>query len=176
MKDIELKLASELMKNARRSDRELSRTLKVSQPTVTRLRTKLEKEEYFREYTMIPEFSQLGFEVMAVTFFKWEKTLTEEEYTSVLKAGIELEQKEGLSIIMVARGIGLNHDLMIISIHETYSAFRELIRILKQLPLFEVSQIQSFLVDLTEESRHGPLTFSALSGYLLKRLEKKNKE
>jgi DNA-binding Lrp family transcriptional regulator len=176
MKDIELKLASELMKNARRSDRELSKTLEVSQPTITRLRTKLEKEEYFREYTMIPDFAKLGFEVMAVTFSRWKKTLTKEEYTSVIKAGNELERKEGLSIIIVARGIGLNYDLMIISIHETYSAFREMIRILKQLPLFDVAEIQSFLVDLTEESRYGPLTFSALSSYLLKRLEKKNKE
>jgi DNA-binding Lrp family transcriptional regulator len=176
MKDIELKLASELMKNARRSDRELSKTLKVSQPTITRLRTKLVKEEYFREYTMIPNFAKLGFEVMAVTFVKWKRNLTEEEYNRVIKAGNELEQKEGLSILMVARGIGLNYDLMTISIHETYTASRTMISHLKQLPLFDIAEIQSFLVDLTEESRYGPLTFSALSSYLLKRIEKKNKE
>jgi len=38
-KDIEMRLLSELMKNSHRSDRELARTLKTSQPTVTRTRT-----------------------------------------------------------------------------------------------------------------------------------------
>jgi len=44
MKEIELKLVSELMKNSRRSDRELSKVLGVSQPTVTRLRSRLKKK------------------------------------------------------------------------------------------------------------------------------------
>ena len=36
LKDVELKLFSELMKNSRRSDRELAKVIGVSQPTVTR--------------------------------------------------------------------------------------------------------------------------------------------
>ena len=45
MKEIEWKLLSELMKDSRRSDRQLARALGVSQPTITRTRTKLEKPE-----------------------------------------------------------------------------------------------------------------------------------
>lgn len=44
MKDVELKLISELLKNSRRSDRELAKTLGVSQPTVSRTLKRLEKE------------------------------------------------------------------------------------------------------------------------------------
>lgn len=44
MKETELKLVSELMKNSRRSDRELARAMGVSQPTVSRMIRKLEKE------------------------------------------------------------------------------------------------------------------------------------
>jgi DNA-binding Lrp family transcriptional regulator len=40
------------MKNSRRSDRELALVLGISQPTVTRLRTRLEKEGIIKEYTM----------------------------------------------------------------------------------------------------------------------------
>ena len=47
MKDVELKLISELMKNSRRSDRELAKTIGVSQPTVSRLIRKLEKNGKF---------------------------------------------------------------------------------------------------------------------------------
>jgi DNA-binding Lrp family transcriptional regulator len=36
MKDVELRLISELLKNSRRSDRELAKVLHVSQPTVGR--------------------------------------------------------------------------------------------------------------------------------------------
>lgn len=42
MKSIELKIVSELMKNSHRSDRELARRIGTSQPTVTRVRTRLE--------------------------------------------------------------------------------------------------------------------------------------
>jgi DNA-binding Lrp family transcriptional regulator len=42
MKDVELRLISELMKNSRRSDKELAKVIGVSQPTVTRIRLKLQ--------------------------------------------------------------------------------------------------------------------------------------
>jgi DNA-binding Lrp family transcriptional regulator len=45
LKDVELKLISELMKNSRKSDRELAKKIGVSQPTVTRTRTKLQKRD-----------------------------------------------------------------------------------------------------------------------------------
>ncbi len=44
MKDVEFRLVSELMKNSRRSDRELARVLGISQPTVSRMLRKLKKE------------------------------------------------------------------------------------------------------------------------------------
>jgi len=44
MKGIELKLVSELLKNSRRSDRDLAKTIEVSQPTVSRLLKKLKKD------------------------------------------------------------------------------------------------------------------------------------
>jgi DNA-binding Lrp family transcriptional regulator len=43
LKDVELKLLSELLKDSRRSDRELAKVVGVSQLTVTRVRSKLEK-------------------------------------------------------------------------------------------------------------------------------------
>lgn len=44
MKKVELKLLSELMKNARRSDRDLAKVSGTSQPIVTRARNRLEKD------------------------------------------------------------------------------------------------------------------------------------
>jgi DNA-binding Lrp family transcriptional regulator len=45
VKDAELKLISELMKDSRRSDRELAKAVGVSQPTISRMIRKLEKDD-----------------------------------------------------------------------------------------------------------------------------------
>ena len=73
MKDFELRLIAELMKNSRRSDRELATALRVSQPTVSRTIKKLEKEGYIKEYTMIPDFKKLGYEMIGITSLKVEE-------------------------------------------------------------------------------------------------------
>jgi DNA-binding Lrp family transcriptional regulator len=67
MKDTELKLISELMKNSRRSDRELAKVIDSTQPTVTRMRRKLEKSGIIKEYTMIPDFNKLGYKLCSIT-------------------------------------------------------------------------------------------------------------
>jgi DNA-binding transcriptional MocR family regulator len=52
LKNTETGLISELMKNSRRSDRQLAKALNVSQPTVTRTMTKLEREGIIKEHTL----------------------------------------------------------------------------------------------------------------------------
>jgi DNA-binding Lrp family transcriptional regulator len=74
-KETELKPIAELMKNSRRSDRKLARVLGISQPTVGRTIKKLEKHGLVRGYTMIPDFTMLGYELMALTFISINPTL-----------------------------------------------------------------------------------------------------
>ena len=54
IKEVEWKLISELMKNSRRSDRELAKTIGVSQPTVSRLIKRLEKEGQGKDLRLLP--------------------------------------------------------------------------------------------------------------------------
>jgi len=51
-------LLREMIRNSRRSDRELAKALGTSQPTVTRNRKLL--DPYIRSYTVVTEFAQLG--------------------------------------------------------------------------------------------------------------------
>jgi len=83
VKDVELKLISELMKNSRRSDREPTRALGISQPTISRTLRKLEKEGDTKEYTAIPRFSKLGMHLLGLTFIKLTKTLGPEQIGKV---------------------------------------------------------------------------------------------
>jgi len=67
MKDVELRLVCELIRNCRKSDRELAKAIGVSQPTVSRIRTRLEREGVI-EYTGIPDLKKLGFELVSITY------------------------------------------------------------------------------------------------------------
>jgi len=67
LKAVELRLVAELLKNSRRSDRELAKALGVSQPTVSRTMKKLEEQGVIKEYTIVPDFSKLGFQIMGVS-------------------------------------------------------------------------------------------------------------
>jgi len=73
LKDVQVRLISELMKNSCRSDRELAKAIGVSQPTVSRIKAKLKKEGYVSEYTIIPDFNKIGYHLFALTFFSWKK-------------------------------------------------------------------------------------------------------
>ncbi|MGA2309647.1 MAG: winged helix-turn-helix transcriptional regulator [Candidatus Bathyarchaeia archaeon] len=70
LKDTEAALISELISNSRRSDRELARAIGVSQPTVSRIIKRLEREGVVNEYTMIPDFRKLGYNLCAFIFLK----------------------------------------------------------------------------------------------------------
>ncbi len=55
LKDIDYKILYELMKNSKVSDRQLAKKIGVSQPTIIRRRSRLEKE-VINGYTAIPKW------------------------------------------------------------------------------------------------------------------------
>lgn len=150
MKDVELKLISELMKNSRRSDRELAKALGVSQPTVSRLIKKLEKEGKIKEYTMIPDFKQIGYNMMAVVFLGKQESMKEEERLALKKAAIEMEKKPPHAAMVVVNGIGLNKGRMIILFCKDYSDYYEHMKEIKSLPHVDSGDVESFIVDLND--------------------------
>ena len=166
LKDIRLRLISELMKDSRRSDRDLAKAIGTSQPTVTRVRTMLEKEGYIREYTIIPDFRQVGYELVALTFANLKRGITPEELQIVRKKGREMEQKTAFQSVMILRGIGLGHELVLASFHEDYSSFMEFLRMIKQFPFVDTSSVESFMISLADE-HYRYLTFSTLARHLL---------
>jgi len=166
MKDIERRLVSELMKNCRRSDRQLAKVLGVSQPTVTRTLHKLEKEGIIKEYTVVPDFRKLGYSLLAVTFVKLKKYLSKDELEKARKSARE-SAKDNLNFIMLERGMGMGYDGVFLSFHTDYSSFTEHKKWLTQFDYLEVSDIQSFLINLEDEIQYRSLTFSTLAKHIL---------
>jgi DNA-binding Lrp family transcriptional regulator len=172
MKNLELRLISELMKNSRRSDRELAKALGVSQPTISRTIKKLEKEGYIREYTMIPDFGKLGYEIMGITSLKVEET-PQVEFKDIRKATLEAEKSNPHAGLMIVNGIGNNKNRLFIDFYENYSAYAEVIKTLKTLPFINVESMDSFLVDLKDETNLRVLSTSVIAQHLEERSHKK---
>lgn len=168
-----MKLISELMKNSRRSDRELAKTIGTSQPRVTRIRNKLEKEGIIKEYTALPDFLKLGYKIMALTFVKLHKLLQAEEVEKARVVAQESLKKSSFEVIMLERGLGLGYDGVLISYHKDYADHLNLINRLKQFDFLEVHKIDSFLINLNDNIHYRPLTFSILAHNVTKFKEKR---
>jgi DNA-binding Lrp family transcriptional regulator len=151
LKPVELRLLSELMKDSRRSDRELAKAIGVSQPTVTRIRAKLEKEKVIREYTMIPDFHKLGFEILAVTFLVVDKEPRAQQLERTLSTFQNVLTFEG--------GLGLKYSHVVVSLHENYSSYAEFEGKIKDS--LAATNSASFLVSLNDG--HAFFSFSALA-------------
>jgi len=172
---IEVKLIAELMKNSRKSDRELAKLLGVSQPTISRMREKLEREGYIKEYTMIPDFNKLGFGIIALTFLNIPESVTPNNLRNLRnlrKAAAEIAEKNPVAALMGMHGMGLNYDRVIVTFHEDYTSFLETKKLIRLLPGVEVHNIQSFLIDLRDKEQFHPLSFSSLANYISRKNEK----
>jgi DNA-binding Lrp family transcriptional regulator len=172
LKDVESRLVAELMKNSRRSDRELARALRVSQPTVSRMIKRLEGEGVIKEYTMIPNFIELGYKIMALTLCSL-KEVSHEEYKEIIAAEKNLRGELSQKIIMFERGLGLESTGVIVSLHEDYSSYVEFIDKLKEHPFLDMSRFRSFLTSLEDKVHIRPLTLSLLANHVLQMKEKK---
>ena len=118
MKKRMLKLLLELMKDSKRSDREIAKVLGVSQPTVSRMRSRLVKEGVIKEFTAIPDFVKLGYEIMAISCIKTKMAMITE-----LEEKAEKWWKKYPNVIFVSRAQGMGKDGVLISLHKSYTDY-----------------------------------------------------
>jgi DNA-binding Lrp family transcriptional regulator len=166
MKDIHLKVLLELMAHCRRSDREIAKVLRVSQPTVTRARIWLETNRFVSEFTLIPDFSKIGLELAAFTFFKLRVGGDEEEYA---KTGDRARDflKRNPNTVMALRGEGMGSDGILVSVHKDFAEFTRFMRQLKTETI-GTEVVGSFLASLGDTNQYRGLTFKYLKEYLSK--------
>ena len=145
-RDLDLKLLKELLKNSKRSDRELAKTLKVSQPTITRTRHKLEKNGMIMEYTIVPNFSKMGFEIMALTFVRMRSEILTPK---TMKVASEYALKFP-NAIFASTGEGLGMTGVIISFHKNYTDYHKRLNQLRVDWKEFTEDIKSFIVSITE--------------------------
>ena len=146
-KELPQRLLRELLKNSKRSDRELAKVLKVSQPTITRVRHKLEREGMIGEYTIVPDFRKMGFELLAINLAKIRPQLLSSEMRE--KASEFIAKFPNTIFASTGEGMGMN--VVDIAFYKNYTEYQERANHMRAEWGDFVESIQSFVVVIGAE-------------------------
>jgi DNA-binding Lrp family transcriptional regulator len=149
------RLLFELIKNSKRSDRELARTLDISQPTVTRLRKTLEKDA-IEQYTVIPSISYLGYDILAFTFAR-----SKELVQPLFERGKKWATSKP-NVIFLSSGLGMDEDAMMVSIHREYADFVKFYTSFRRDWGDTLQDFRTFLISVRGSTQMKPFSFDYL--------------
>jgi len=158
LKDLPQKLLRELLKNSKRSDRDLAKILKVSQPTITRIRHKLEKNGMIQDYTIVPNFRKMGFEILALTFVKMRPEILTPEIMEEARKYAATWPNAIFASSGAREGLGMTG--MIMSFHQDYTDYHRKLNLLRVDWKDFTEDIQTFVVSIGEgEFKRFSLTY-----------------
>jgi DNA-binding Lrp family transcriptional regulator len=166
LKELDFQILAELMKNAKASDRALAKRLGVSQPTVTRRRARLEEQGIIKEYTVIPDFPKVGYNIMAISLLKYETNVGIDDIREAREKAREIVKDSPFEMIMAERGLGVDYDGVTISFHQDFGAFVKFRDEMRQSLPVKAVKLDTFIVSLSDKLRYRPLTFSTLAQHL----------
>ena len=138
-----MKLLLELLKDSKRSDREIAKIMGVSQPTISRMRERLTENGIIQEFTVIPDFVKIGFQIMAISSFKLKIAKDIEGLKKLMMA------KPNVTFSSIAEGMGKNG--IIISFHRNYPDFSQFISNLRAEGKDIIHDLDSMLVSLENQ-------------------------
>ncbi|MGD8506678.1 MAG: Lrp/AsnC family transcriptional regulator [Candidatus Bathyarchaeota archaeon] len=143
MKETMKKLLLELMKDSSRSDRKLAKVLGVSQATVSRMRSKLVSERIIREFTVIPDFVKMGYEIMAISFVKTKMA-------AEMRERAEKYVDEHANIIFMTGAQGMGRNGLMISLHKDYAGYSDFLSDLLMYWGDDVEERDDILISLKQ--------------------------
>jgi DNA-binding Lrp family transcriptional regulator len=138
-----MKLLMELLKDSKRSDRDISKVLGVSQPTISRTRQRLTDEGVIQEFTVIPDFVKMGFQIMAISSFKYKVANDIDGLAKLMMAKP--------NIIFSSLGDGMGKNGTIISFHRSYPEFSQFVSNLRTEGNGMIDDLDSMLVSLEDQ-------------------------
>ena len=162
LKAIDHRLLWELMKDSRRSDRQLAKALGTSQPTVTRRRTNIEKS-FIEGYTAIPKWEKIGFELVAFSLIKHKIKYAKPEVRAAAFRKVEEWMMKQPNVILAIDGQGMGWDGICVSFHKSYSDFAEFMRKHNSELSDFLIESQSFIADINAATIRKPFHLKYLA-------------
>ena len=129
---------------------------------------KLEKQGIIKEYTIIPDYSQIGLSLMSITFTKMKGQLSKEILEDYAKRAKNTLKENPSALILGNTGMGLNADYVAIALHRDYSEYSQFMRDIREYPNVDIDQSQSFVIDLSSKNHLQPLSLHYIAEYLAK--------
>lgn len=150
---MERRLLYELTRDARRSDREIAKSLGVSQASVSRLIKKI-KDDFGVSFTANADLAKVGFQILAITYGK--KT---EAPLETVKINEFLEKfRNCIVFASTGSGSGIDADRIVVSVHRNYSDYFDFKDYLRTQWQGIVSVGSSFVVSLESDKIIKPLS------------------
>jgi DNA-binding Lrp family transcriptional regulator len=150
-----------LIKESRRSDKELAKSIGLSQPSVSRKRAWLEEKGYIKEYTITPNLHKMGFELLVFTLLDFDLPLTSEANKKA-KQWVEKEP----SILFWADGEGAGIGSIMVSVHRNYGDFSKFMTQFRLDWQTNVKTLQNFYVSFGRAEQFiRPFSFRYLQDY-----------
>ncbi len=167
-------MLAELLKNSRRSDRDLAKAMGTSQPTATRLRAKLEKDGIIKEYTIVPDLKKAGYELLALTFIKIDpkKATPGKQIADFKRMHYETFTKNPHSVVFMKGGMGLGYDALLVSLHPDYSSCDRFHTFVREKMFERMVDMNTFLISLEDEKDSLPFSFYTLANQLVAQVKK----
>lgn len=161
MKDVDNKILAELLKNARLSDRQLAKKIGVSQPTVTRRRAIIEKE-LIDGYTVIPKWTELGYEILAITLVKIKHGIASGENAEKIRDESIKWLMRHPNVIMSGACRG-DVDAFMITLHKSFREYDEFMQDHRREMGKYVKDVNSVLINLAGQELLKPLHLKYLA-------------
>jgi len=159
------RLLSELIKNSRKSERDLAKIMDTSQPTVNRLRKSLE-EQAILQYTLIPNFAYIGYDIIAFMFVRSKDPMTVAWRDEGRKFAMEQP-----NVLFASTGQGMESTGMMISVHKDYADFTKFHQDFRREWGKHLAENKTFLISVKGDITVKPFSFDYLAECMEKELE-----
>jgi DNA-binding Lrp family transcriptional regulator len=134
----------ELMKNSKKSDRDIAKKLNISQPTVTRIRKSLEKKA-IKAYTLVPIFPEIGIDLISFNFINCENP------KKVMDFCLRGIVKKNPKILFRSTGEGMKKNCIIVGLHKDFRDFVDFITNIRSQCKSSKNDFESFIVPTTRD-------------------------
>jgi len=144
LKKREKEVLIHLIKNGKAPDKYIAKLLGTSQPTVTRIRRKLEKKGFIKSYKVWVDLEKVGIKLVVFTFFKIaDSTNSEKIKRKILPYLYNVPQ-----IVCVAEGEGMGKTSLIVSVHTSFKDYQDMIEKIRNAFGKFINEIEQFFVSI----------------------------